>query len=481
MKEKNIKINMLINGIRKAFSVLFPLITFPYISRVLQVDNIGAINYTNSIISYFTLLATLGINTYAVREGSQYRNDKEKISQFASELFTLNLFSSIIACFLLTVCICSFSQLREYRTLLIISSLAIPISLVGCEWLITIYEEYTYLAIRYIIMHFIAIVCMFLFVKTPEDCVNYVVICLIANSGAQLLNIPKLYRLGCKIRLKINFKHLSPVLVLFASNIATIIFTSSDTTILGIMCGNREVGLYSVSVKIYNLLIGVISAIIISIIPRISYYIGTNRRDEVYKIVKDANETILTLIIPTAIGVAALSEQIIEIIAGIEYLEASLSLSILAIAFVFCIIGYFWGDAVLIPLKKEKIVLFSTVVAALINILFNFLLIPIWKSDAAAFTTLMSQIVSTIILLRFSSKEGYNLRALYRIFIKIIPGSLAVFFICKGTILFVENTILQVITSVTLSIIAYFVIEMFLKNDAVLSIYYSIKNKRSVK
>lgn len=476
MKEKNLKQNMLINGIRKGFSILFPLITFPYISRVLQVDNVGVINYTNSIISYFVLIATLGINTYAVREGSQYRNDKEKMSKFASEIFTINLFSSSFAILLLIACIYCLPQLKEYSIILGISSLAIPISLIGCEWLLSIYEEYTYLAIRYILMHFFAIICMFLFVKTPGDCVKYIAITLLANSGAQLLNVPKIYRLGCRIRIRINIRHLAPVLVLFASNIATVIFTNSDMTILGMMCGSHEVGLYSVSVKIYNLLVEIIGAVIISIIPRISYYIGVDKKTEVYNILKESNEIILTLIIPAAVGVIVLSRQIIEIIAGSEYLGASSSLSILAIAFVFCIIGYFWGDGFLIPLKKEKLVLFSTVIAALINILFNFIMIPIFKRDATAFTTLLSQIVSTIILLRFVSNEGYNLRKLYQILIKIIPGSLTVYFICKGTILFVENTISQVITSVTLSIIAYFIIEMFLKNDAVLSIYYSIKN-----
>ena len=326
-------------------------------------------------------------------------------------------------------------------------------------------------------MHFLAIICMFLFVKTPDDCLKYVIITLFANSGAQLLNIPKIYQMGCKIKIRINLKHLTPVMVLFASNVATIIFTSSDMTMLGLMCGNHEVGLYSVSVKIYNLLIGIISAVIVSVIPRISYYVGVDNRVEVHKIVKESSDMILTLIVPATIGVIALSKQIIEIIAGSEYLEASLSLNILAIAFFFCVVGYFWGDAVLIPLKKEKLVLFSTVVAALINILFNLILIPIWQRDAAALTTLMSQTVSTIILLRFAYKEGYNLRELYKILKKIIPGGIIVYLICRGTIYFVDKTILQIIVSVVFSVIAYFVIQLILKNDAALSICCSIKTK----
>ena len=140
MKKKSLGINALLNGLRNVLTVLFPLISFPYVSRILQENNLGKYNFASSIVSYFLLIAALGITTYAIREGAQYRNDKEKLHIFASEIFSINILSSAFAYLALILAIFIIPQLREYAGLLGIFSIQIAFAAIGIEWLYSIYE-----------------------------------------------------------------------------------------------------------------------------------------------------------------------------------------------------------------------------------------------------------------------------------------------------------------------------------------------------
>lgn len=123
MKQKSITLNAFLNGLRSILNILFPLITFPYVSRILTVNGIGIYNFSNSIVSYFLLIAALGISTYAVREGAKLRDNKQKIQQFASEVFTINICSTIVAYLLLFICLFLFSKLHSYVLCILVFSL----------------------------------------------------------------------------------------------------------------------------------------------------------------------------------------------------------------------------------------------------------------------------------------------------------------------------------------------------------------------
>ena len=220
---KNIKVNMLINSLKSLLSILFPLITFPYVSRVLGVENIGKYNYATSIVSYFVFFAGLGIFNYAIREGSRIKDDKEKIQKFSSEIFTINLLSSTIAYVLLIICMFLFHKLLNYYDLLIILSLPIILNAIGKEWYFTIYEEYGYLTIRYIVFQIITLILMFLFVKQKGDYITYAIITVVASSGANVLNYLKI-RKKVNIKLTLNVIHLKPILYFFASSLAVFIY-----------------------------------------------------------------------------------------------------------------------------------------------------------------------------------------------------------------------------------------------------------------
>ena len=233
--QRSIGVNAGLNMIRTACQVIFPLITFPYVSRVLHVENIGIYNFCQSVISYFSLLAALGISTYAIREGARYRDNEEKMSLFASEVFSINFISTVFSYLILGVCILLVPRFNQYSSIMVALSISIMFTLIGSEWIFQIYEDYKYITIRGILFQFISLILMFVLVRNSSDLFAYVWITVISCSGANILNAVS-RRKYCKIRLTINAKiltHLAPILVLFATSVATTIYTNADTTMLG--------------------------------------------------------------------------------------------------------------------------------------------------------------------------------------------------------------------------------------------------------
>ncbi|KAA9233518.1 oligosaccharide flippase family protein, partial [Lactobacillus jensenii] len=144
-RKKSLGFNGLLNGVRSALNLVFPLITFPYITRVLSVGSVGAYNFSNTYVGYFILLAGLGISTYAVREGAKYRDNREKLSKFASEIFAINLWSTVVSYVLLFMSLLIFRNLQTYLLFILIFSVQIFFTTVGIEWIYIINEDYSYI------------------------------------------------------------------------------------------------------------------------------------------------------------------------------------------------------------------------------------------------------------------------------------------------------------------------------------------------
>ena len=141
-ENKSLKLNMVLNGIKGLMSILFPLISFPYVSRVLGVDSLGRYNFSTSVISYFILLAGLGISTYAIREGAKIREDKEDFEHFANQMFTVNIISTTISYVLLLLLMLTVGKFRDYWDILAVLSIQIVFTTIGVDWLYSVYEDY---------------------------------------------------------------------------------------------------------------------------------------------------------------------------------------------------------------------------------------------------------------------------------------------------------------------------------------------------
>lgn len=454
---KSLKLNAFLNVIKQICVIIGPLIIFPYVSKVLGTYYYGKINFGSSIISYISLIAGLGVTKYAIREGSKIRNDREKINKFSSQIFSINFFSTIIAYIILFILIMFWKKLNGYAILLLIQSTSVLFTTIGTDWINSIYEDYLYITIRTIICQIVSIFLILIFVKTPDDYLIYA----IANASsiiiANTLNmffVRKKYDIHPKITLNMEFKtNIKPVLILFGSSIASTIYMSSDVTILGIIYGETIVGIYSISAKIYSLVKQVLNASMEVAIPRISYELRNEKKEYVNKNLSKILGNLLIIVLPVTIGLFMTSKNIIKLIFSNEFISAYSSLEILSFSLIFATLACFFINVVMVPFNMEKKVLITTIVSAITNIILNFALIPKFKENAAAFTTLLSEAIM-VIMSCFYTKNIIKLNIKKDLVIGLL-GSLITFVVCKIVLQIVSNSLFSIIYCIVGSVILY--------------------------
>lgn len=462
-------------------SVLFPLITFPYISRVLNVSGIGKYNFSASIVSYFQLLASLGITTYAVREGAKYKNDRGRISKFIDEIFSINVFSGTLAYCLLLICLLLFVKLHSYILCILIFSLEIIFSVISVDWLFTIYEDFTYITIRSIVFQIISIVLLFVFVRKSNDYLIYAAITVFSTIGSNILNFIKASKFhNFKLIFRFNYrKHFFPILILFAVNVANVIYVNSDITLLGLLKSNYVVGIYSISSRIYSIVKTVISAMLTVAIPRLAYLIGNEHVEKYNILLRKLTGTLVTLTLPASIGLFMLSKQIILVISGVKYIRATVSLRILTFAYIFSILAWILSDCVLIPTKNEKKVLVGMSISAICNIVLNILLIPAFSENAAAASTVLSELIMFLFNLYYSRnivKNAFMLKDIFLTLIQSTVGCIGIFLVSSVILLEIKHLYLQIVLDVVCSICVYIVILLIEKNKYILTLMASIRD-----
>lgn len=392
---KSLKINAALNIIRQVCAIVFPLITFPYVSRTLGVEAYGKVNFSTSILSYISLLAGLGVSSYAIREGARIRDDRERFERFADEVFSINVVSTLISYVVLAVLVLFWSKLDAYRALIGILSVNILLTTLGTDWINTIYEDFLYLTVRYVICQTIAVAATLLFVKGPEDVALYAVC---SNMGMMLANASNLFYIRKKlgIRLKLTWKmnvrrHLRPIMLLFGNMISSMIYLYSDTTMLGVFIGDAAVGFYTVSSRIYSLIKQLINAVSGVLVPRLSHDLESKSGGESNGSVHTVLGILTVVVFPIALGMICMGREIIVLIAGEAYAAAYPALAILSIALIFATYACIYISVVMLAQRKDREILFASSVSALTNIVLNFILIPRYSYNAAAFTTLVSE------------------------------------------------------------------------------------------
>ena len=480
MKKKSIGVNAVLNGFRSILNILFPIITFPYVSRVLLVKGIGIYNFSNSIVSYLLLIAGLGINTYAIREGAKLRENRSKITQFASQVFTINICSTVLAYLLLFICLILFSRLHNYLSCILIFSLQIFFTTIGTEWIYQIYEDYSYITVRSVVFQIISLILLFVFVRGPQDYLKYAAITVFSTVGSNVLNFIHARRY-CHIRLVWHFNwkvHLGPIIILFFASIANMIYVNSDITLLGLMKNNYIVGIYSVSSKVYQIVKTLISAILIVTVPRLAMLFGKQKMGEYKDILIKLSNTLVLLALPASTGLFMLAREVVLIISGPKYLRSINSLQILCFAYIFSILAWILSDCVLIPAKREKYVLRSMSASAILNIVINIILIPSWNENAAALSTVLAEFSMFVVNYHYAKdivKDIFISKTLLHTFTSSIIGCAGIVLICVLCNLSFRSLIIKTIFSVVLSVIMYGAILVLLNNKFAISILDRIK------
>ena len=408
LDSNKLKINAILNVIRQLATIVFPLITFPVVSRALGVENYGKVNYTASIISYISLIASLGISNYAIREGSRLKAQPVKLAAFIKEIFTLNCLAMAISYVILAVVVAFYRNNTPYQTLLLIQGISVFFTVLGCEWLNVIYEDYLFITVRYLVFQSVTVLLTVLLVKSPEDLFLYALISQFGAVLANVANIVHFYR-NWKIRIGVTidrciFLHLKYVLILFGNAVSMLIYVNSDITLLGIFCGDQEVGLYSVAVKIYTIVKQLLNAVLVVGIPQMARLTGKRQKKEIDRQLDNMLGTLLIILAPAIVGLFCLSDQAVALMAGDGYYASGGALKVLSLTLVFSTGVCFYSNLVLIPNNMEKHILWATTISALLNIVLNVILIPRYGMIAAAYTTLLSEGFSVCFMLTVTRK-----------------------------------------------------------------------------
>ncbi len=475
---KNIGLNVILNSIRTIMSVIFPLITYPYVTRILQPENIGKLNFANSYIGYFSLIAVLGITSYASREGAQYRDDKEKFSAFASQIFTLNVITTLVSYTLLTLSVLFIPKLQEYQWALIIYSLTILFSTMGLEWVYNIYEDYLYITIRSIVMQILSLILMFLFVKSPKDMYIYASLNVLASVGGNIWNFFRAKKYLCYkfTWKKETFAHLKGALVFFSSSLASSIYSNIDITMLGGYKDDWTVGIYSAAVKFYSMLKMLILAIINVTIPRLTYYKAKGEDEEYNKLLSKLVKIVLTIVIPMVIGIIIIAEDLMVVCCGQEYQASGICLQLLSIAVILSIFATITNGCILIVNKLEKKALFSIICAAIVNVILNLFMIPLLGAVGAAITTIIAELTVLGIGWHYARKL-VKLQGMTKTVILSIVASLLMFIPGGLFAYFIDSIVLRLCLTVVTCVLLYFIISLIFRNEVVVEGLNIIKNK----
>lgn len=297
MKEKSIKANAILNVIRIASSILLPMISYPYISRVLGPIQLGKVDFATSIISYFSIIAGLGIPNYGIICCSKVRNDRYELKKTVVELLTINFILTIIAYIALFLSILFIPILYARRRVILIYSITILGTTIGIDWLYAALEDFKYITIRSIVFKTISVVLMLLLIKNQKDYILYEYILVFSTVGSNVLNFIHARNLVDisqfkNIRIK---KHMLPIIIFASASVAGTINANTDTAMLGLLKSDYDVGLYGFAVKFKNLLVNLNNAALTVMIPRLSYYAGQKKMKEFEGLLKKAADSVMMI------------------------------------------------------------------------------------------------------------------------------------------------------------------------------------------
>lgn len=395
---KSLKHNALMNVILNISNMVFPLITYPYIARALLVEANGRLSFAQSIISYFTLFATLGITTYGIKVCAQARDNKEDLSRKVQELVIINFFTTFISFVVLGISIIFVARFRQEWALLLIYSVNMLLNVVGLNWMYLGLEKYDYITIRSIVFKFISLILMFIFVHHPSDCYIYACITVFATAGSNIFNIIHARKyISFKPQGKYNIKqHLKPTFMMFSAFLASNIYMNLDNTMLGFIKGNYEVGIYYTAVRMQVVLGTFVTSVTAVLLPRMSYYFKKGQTDILKNTLKKSYRVLLMASIPVVAFCIFFARECILVIAGPNYLDAIIPTQIIMSCIIMMVVTNLIGVQILLPSGKEKSYMYAVIIGAVVDLVLNSFMIPLWGATGAAIATMAAQTAQAI-------------------------------------------------------------------------------------
>ena len=479
-KEISLHKNFIFNLVYQILTLILPLITTPYISRTLQAENIGIYSYTFAILSTFMMIGSLGIATYGQKEIASNRDNSEKSNFLFWEILLIRTFTILIALIIYV----SYAFVDENYTIFYLVQLPFMISaIIDISWFFQGIERFDITVYRNILIKIVGIVLIFVLVKSKADLIIYLLVLSVSQLLGNLTAWMYVFGLVSKprIRKKELINHFRLTLVYFVPTIAYQVYAVLDRVMLGIITGSEaQNGFYEQAHKIINMIVSVYSAYNIVLRSRMSYYFSKNESKKIYDQFNKSMQMVIFLSLSMSFGMFGISKGFVPWFFGQGYEEVVNILylfcpMILVMGFSMCI-----GTHILTPGGMQNKANIAQCIAAVVNLIFNAVMIPMLQARGAAIASFLSQLSVSLIYLVLA-KHYFNIKLLIKSLVKNIISAICMLY----TILFLYQYIAEGLIGTFLQIIVgalvYIVLLLIMKDKFMIRIVVCIVNKMKAK
>ena len=466
----NIFKNYIYQFIYQLINIIFPLLTLPYISKVLGAENLGIYTYSFSIITYLVLVSDLGIRNYGSRKIAYCRENEYELKKFFWELFLQKFYISILI-FLLSFIYFFYTNKNE---IFLIQIFYIIISFLDISWLYQGLEDFKKIMLRNLILKLFLLVLIFLCIKEKDDLLKYTKLMIIVNLLGNLILWTKLPIFNIKLKIKKlkPFSHLKNSFIMFLPQVAITMYTTLDRIMLGSMCDKKYVTYYDISNKIIIVSMVLITTAGSVFLPKISNLYSNNRYEEIRELIKKSLNIFILIMFPLIFGILSVADGFIKLLFDKTYMEVAFLMKVMSITIIFWTLNNITGSHILIPMGRENKITFSVFLGCFINVGLNYILIKKYNALGAVIATIITEGIVTIIQIYFS-KDYF--RVSLKTILKSLVSALIMFFILK----FISSLYLKIF----LGGISYILLILFLKEENTLEIWnlFILKIKEKLK
>ncbi|MCX8029875.1 MAG: oligosaccharide flippase family protein [Brevinematales bacterium] len=462
-----IKKNYIYNLLMNFSSLLIPLVTFPYVTRVLGPESIGKVNFANSIVEFFTLFFHFGIYPYGVRELSKVRDNQVLFNKRFSELVIINTFLvfSLLILFVITVEL--FDKFKSERLLFYVVGLNIIIFTLGFDWLFISRENYSYVSIRMIITRLIGVVLLLLLVTKEQDYILYAFLSLFIGGLVSYLINPFFYRRYASLYLSdIDLlQHIKPLVLTLIVSFLTRAYLNLDVTTLGFLSNYESVGFYVVGLKIVLLFQSLVLSFSSVIAPRIAYYSESMNKEEIRNFVRKSIEFAWFLSAPILFGILILSREVVVVVSGMDFISSVPVLIIISGIFITTPILSVLSQYLYYTGGEKKYIKFVVTPTIIISLILYAILIPSYNYIGAAIARIISEIVHFWLYVISTKEVGlkniFSVRSLKYLGIGLIMFVVLLLF---GKLVIIDSPLIKIITYTTIGGVIYFGVNLITRD-----------------
>jgi len=475
--DKKVTSNFFYNMAYQILCILTPLVTTPYVARVLGSEGVGIYSYTSTMALTFALFAALGANTYGQREIAMRQNDVYGRSKVFWEVAILRCITTLVATVAYLVLCFTYSDYQIYLLQSIFIVLAIMVDM--C-WMYMGMEDFRITVTNNIMVKLATIVCIFLFVREQDDVGIYILInsiSSIASSVYFVLHLPK-YIMPVPLKELKIWRHMPGVIQFFIPIISVQIFSQVDKLMLGAMITDiSENGYYEQARKLTNLVVVITTALNTVLLPRLSNLFAGEKKSEMIKTYRETFHMTLMLLIPIAVGLFVISDNFVIWFLGHGFAKTALLLKWSCPLIILMTIGNFVGLQYLSPTGRQNTMTKVYIFAAVVNVVLNSLLIPRLMSEGAMIASVAAEACSCFLQIHLLKRSEYNFKMLDGAWKYVVAaGCMAIAILCVNGLTGISG-VLETVVDIAVGAMVYFVALVFLREENLVMVIKKVASK----